>query len=238
MDSSIPEEDFWDGLKCDIPIIAFKHISINRDDNSLPTRIVELKFLANKIPIWLSIYNIIFEISSSVRSPVQCNKCLRFSYTSKYCRSSPRCSHCDKSNHSIESCPSVQTSDPRCLFCQLPHLATDRRCQEWDLQRDIKKIIATENITFRETIVFKKQNQSTAAFSYSRIVNKVQKVTSFKASSPIYSNPLLLSPSWFVFDDSFECIFQSIDIVCNLFNCVRQFQSTNCDKSIVLTVIL
>jgi len=159
LDTSFPEEDFWEGIKCDVPIIGFKRIAVNRDGNLTSTRIVEIKFLSTKIPRSLSVFNVIFDVSPSVRSPLQCNKCLRFGHTSKFCRSSPRCSHCGGSKHSIDQCPTVQATDPRCLFCNLPHLATDRKCQEWDFQRDIKKIMATENISFRDAINFKKQNQ-------------------------------------------------------------------------------
>lgn len=172
LDTSLSEEDFLEGAKCTVPIIGFKRIVVHRDGKLTTTRIVEIKFLSTKIPKSLSIYNVLFDVSPSVRSPLQCNKCLRFGHTHKFCRSSPRCSHCGENKHSIDQCPTAQATDPRCLFCHLPHLATDRKCQEWDFQRDIKKIMATENISFRDAINFKKQNQVSSAFSYSNIVNK------------------------------------------------------------------
>lgn len=183
LDTSLPEEDFWEGLKCDAPVIAFKRISTNRDGTSTPTRIVELKFLSRNIPKNISIFNVLFDVSPSIRSPLQCNNCLRFGHTSKFCRSKPRCSHCGDNNHSLNTCPSAQTTGPSCLFCQLPHLATDRSCKEWDFQRDVKKIMATENVSFKEAINLKKQNQVTSAFTYSNIVNK-QPVLSHLTSSP------------------------------------------------------
>lgn len=184
LDTSFSEEDFLEGAKCVVPIIGFKRIVIHRDGNPTPTRIVEIKFLSTKIPKSLSIFNVLFDVSPSVRSPLQCNKCLRFGHTHKFCRSSPRCSHCGENKHSIDQCPSVQATDPRCLFCHLPHLATDRNCQEWDFQRDIKKIMATENISFRDAINFKKQNQVSSAFSYSNIVNKQPMVSSKNIITP------------------------------------------------------
>lgn len=121
---------------------------------------------------------------ASIRSPLQCNNCLRFGYTSKFCRSSLRCCHCGDSNHFLSTCPSAQATDPCCLFCQLPHLATDWSCQEWDFQRDVKKIMANENLSFKDAINFKKQNQVTSAFSYSNIVNK----------QPVVFPPIIPSP--------------------------------------------
>jgi len=172
VDSSLTEEDFWDGLNNTVRAIAFKRISIKKDNVLIPTRVVEIKFLSPKIPDAISIYNVIFKISPSVRSPIQCNNCLRFGHTAKFCRSKIKCSHCGLNDHSITTCPSINSTDPVCIFCKLTHLSTDRNCQEWTFQRDVKKIMATENLSFREAVSFKKNNYSSSAFSYSNIVNK------------------------------------------------------------------
>ncbi|XP_025195963.1 uncharacterized protein LOC112595089 [Melanaphis sacchari] len=141
----------------------------------------------------------LFEVSPSIRSPLQCKNCLRLGHTSKFCRSSPTCSHCGVSKHSIESCPTAQATDPCCLYCQLPHLATDRNCREWQSQRDLKKIMATENLSFRVAVIFKKQNQVTSALSYSNIVsNQPSSSSSNKASfvpHPFNSIPTSPTPT-------------------------------------------
>jgi len=130
-----------------------------------------LKFVATKIPPVISLFNMLFEVKPSIRSPVQCNRCLRFGHTQKYCRSDARCSHCGEAKHTLETCPSAQATDPVCLFCKLPYLSTDRSCQEWSTQKSIKKIMATENISYKDAIVFKKNSCYTSAFKYSDIVN-------------------------------------------------------------------
>lgn len=172
MDTSVPEEDLWEGLKSECEVISFKRITIKKDDVVVPTRIVELKFLSPKLPRHISIYNMIFTVTPSVRSPVQCNKCLRFGHTSKFCRSSPRYGHCGQNNHLMDSCPSLHATEPCCIFCKLPHIATDRNCQEWSRQRDIKKVIATENLPFKEAQIFIKNKMYFSAFSYASIANK------------------------------------------------------------------
>jgi hypothetical protein len=135
------------------------------------SRLVELKFIAPKMPSVIYIYNTTFEVMPSIRSPVQCNRYLRFGHTQKYCRSEARCSHCGETKHSLDSCPSAQATDPICLYCKLPHLATDRSCREWLLQKDIKKIMATENIPDKDALIFKKNKCYTPAFKYYDIVN-------------------------------------------------------------------
>ncbi|XP_025418121.1 uncharacterized protein LOC112688914 [Sipha flava] len=115
----------------------------------------------------------LFEVSPSVRSPLQCKNCLRFGHTSKFCRSSPTCSHCGVSKHSIESCPTAQATDPCCLYCQLPHLATDRNCREWNSQNKIRshQLLATPTLRGRGT------NQCLAKFTASSThCNKLNKL--------------------------------------------------------------
>ena len=172
VDSSLTEEDFSKGLDNTVRAVAYKRISVKKDNIPTPSRVVEIKFLSPKIPDTVSIYNVIFKISPSVRSPIQCNNCLRFGHTAKFCRSKAKCSHCGINYHSISTCPSINATDPVCIFCKLPHLSTDRNCQEWSFQRDIKKINATENLPFREAVFLKKNNYSPSTFSYSNIVNK------------------------------------------------------------------
>lgn len=171
LDNTVSETEFFEGLHSPVPVDSFKRISIKKEGNIIQTRTVELKFIATKIPPVISLFNMLFEVNPSIRSPVQCNRCLRFGHTQKYCRSEVRCSHCGESKHTFDVCPSAQVTDPSCLFCKLPHLATDRSCREWSTQKNIKKIMATENISYKDALAFKKNCSYTPAFKYSDIVN-------------------------------------------------------------------
>ncbi|CAI6351310.1 unnamed protein product [Macrosiphum euphorbiae] len=64
----------------------------------------------------------IFEVKSSIRSPVRCNRCLRFGHTQKYYRWGPRYSHCGETKHWIESCPYSQATDPALIESSLSSL--------------------------------------------------------------------------------------------------------------------
>lgn len=185
LDNAISEAEFFEGVRSPITIDAFKRINIKKDGNVIQTRIVELKFVAPKIPSNITVFNMIFEVKPSVRSPVQCNRCLRFGHTLKFCRSDPRCSHCGESKHSIDTCPYVQSTDPVCLFCKLPHRATDRSCQEWATQKDLKKIMATENISYKDALIFKKNNCYSTAFTFSDVVKSQSPISDFSKPNTI-----------------------------------------------------
>ncbi|KAL4121228.1 hypothetical protein QTP88_013784 [Uroleucon formosanum] len=195
LDSDVLEDDFLDGVQSCFPIVSFKRISVKKDGNIVPTRIVELKFLSPKLPNHISIYNMIFDVNPSIRSPVQRNCCLRYGHTQKFCRSDPRCSHCGASKHSISECPTVHATDPSCLFCKLPHVYTDRSCQEWSAQKDIKKIMATENISYNDVLVFKKNKCYSTANTFSDIV---------KSQPPISE---ILKPNTTLHGDSFPSLY-------------------------------
>lgn len=107
LDTTVSEAKFFEVVRSSVKINAFKRISIKKDDKIIQIRIVELKFVASKITFIISVFNMIFDVKPSVRSPIQCNRCLRFGHTQKYCRSGPRCSHCGENNHSVDSCPRV-----------------------------------------------------------------------------------------------------------------------------------
>ncbi|KAL4084799.1 hypothetical protein QTP88_027701 [Uroleucon formosanum] len=185
LENSVSEEEFREGLQSLVPIAAFKRITIKKDDVIIQTRTVELKFVAPKIPSVISLFNMLYNVKPSIRSPVQCNQFLRFGHTQKYCRSNPRCSHCGESKHSMDSCPVIDATDPVCLFCKLPHLATDRRCREWLTQKEIKKIMATENISYKDALDFKKNNRYTSAFKFSDVVQNQPPITEIlKTNTP------------------------------------------------------
>ena len=183
LDNDISECDFREGVRSPFPIVGFRRISVNKDGVITPTRIVELKFLSPKLPQHISMFNMLFDVNPSVRSPVQCNRFLRFGHTQKFCRSEPRCSHCGNAKHSIAECPIAQSTAPSCLYCKLQHVATDRSCQEWIAQKEIKKIMASENISYQDALIFKKNNCYTSVFKYSDKVNSQPPISNYMTAN-------------------------------------------------------
>lgn len=173
LDVSFPEEDFWHGLESNIQIVNFRRIpsSINGSPPS-PSKLVELKFLSPTLPEKISIYKVLFKVSPSIRSPVICKNCLRYGHTAKFCRGKTNCSHCGLPDHSIINCPTKEATDPTCFHCKGPHLATDRSCSEWSRQKNIKKVMATENVSFKDAVYIIKNNIVNKSASFSETVIK------------------------------------------------------------------
>jgi hypothetical protein len=153
LDVSFPDEDLWEGLDPSAKVVSFRRISTRNNGNSYsPSKMVELKFLSPKLPEKVDIYKVLFKVSPIIRSPVICQNCLRYGHTAKFCRGKANCSHCGLPDHSFSSCPTKESTDPSCFHCKGSHVATDRSCTEWSRQKNIKKIMATENVSYKDAV--------------------------------------------------------------------------------------
>lgn len=92
----------------------------------------------------------------------------------------------------MDSCPTRFASDSCCIFCKSPHISND--CQEWLRQQDIKKVMATENLPFREAQVFIKNKMYSPASSYASIVNKQPSSIPIDVSPSISVSDILQLP--------------------------------------------
>lgn len=207
LDQSFSEEDFWDGVESPVCLIGFKRIPSTKDGIQSITNLVELKFKSSYLPDTISIYRVKFRVEPSIRSPIQCKQCWRFGHTMFYCRSKARCEFCSSLEHLFSECP-LQASEPSiatCSNCQGPHISSDRRCPEWSRQKDIKKIMVVNKVSFKEAISIKLNNVCTSAFSFADVASRPSPVlpnrpptkitspssNSIRPSSPVNEFPAL-----------------------------------------------
>jgi len=81
LDNVVSEDEFWEGLESQVKVLSFRRTNIKKDGISIPSHFVELKFFATSFPKKISIFKVSLDVQSGVRSPTQCNKCLRFGHT-------------------------------------------------------------------------------------------------------------------------------------------------------------
>jgi hypothetical protein len=78
-----------------------------------------------------------------------CHICARFGHLRKNCRSKPRCAICSSTEHSKDTCTSEEV---KCPNCDGDHSALHSSCPELKRQRDIKKIMATDSLSFAQAV--------------------------------------------------------------------------------------
>jgi len=92
--NDVSEEDFWGGCESPVKPLSFRRISVKKYEKLIPTRFVEIKFQSSSLPKKISIFKVLFDVSLNVRSPTQCNNCLKFGHTQKCCRGKLCYGHC------------------------------------------------------------------------------------------------------------------------------------------------
>lgn len=106
---------------------------------------VLITFRRTRLPISIRTYNVESKIDLYIPAPMQCYNCLRCGHLANQCREKMRCAKCTE-EHKTEEC----SQNPLCVFCEKNHAATDRRCEEYLRQKEIKITMVLENISYFE----------------------------------------------------------------------------------------
>lgn len=149
VDSGLSVEEITDVMKTSINVVNVKRIIrkvINNNEESfINTETLILTFRGQNLPEYVSIYGARCSVLPYIYRVVQCKKCCRFGHHEKQCRSSLRCPNCGE-QHFLSDCKNT----PICLSCKGEHITTYVKCPEFQKQREIKKFMAYNNISFKE----------------------------------------------------------------------------------------
>lgn len=114
----------------------------------IDTRSVKVMFRSNKVPEYLIAYNMKIEISPFVGTVKQCRKCLRYGHFQDQCKSrNSKCRGCGLDVHQKEDLCVVM-----CIHCKQNHPADYPHCEERQRQKNIKILMAKNNIGYFEAI--------------------------------------------------------------------------------------
>lgn len=117
-----------------IDFINIESVVITFDGQVLPKRIF---MCYNSLPVDLYIF-----------PTIQCYNCCRYGHVKSQCRSTPRCYKCGQ-NHTGDTC-SIEEELISCCLCKGLHIATSKKCPEFERQRSIKDSMARSCISYME----------------------------------------------------------------------------------------
>nr|CAH7736488.1 unnamed protein product [Callosobruchus chinensis] len=93
---------------------------------------------------------------------------MRYGHLGKQCRSKPRCAKCFE-EHSTSTCNHIP-DDPKCFHCEGNHYTFEmRKCDEFLRQQNIKSLMATTNISYKDA-----EKSVPKKHTYARIANVQQ----------------------------------------------------------------
>lgn len=149
IDTSFSEEELLQHIESSRKVIGirrFNRRTINNGESSLtPTGTICITFEGRILPKCISIFKYSCEVNLYIRPVIQCYNCLRFGHTKKQCRSKLRCQRCG-GEHQSENC----SYNLECIYCGEEHTAIDRQCKEYTRQKNIKDIMAFDNLSYYE----------------------------------------------------------------------------------------
>lgn len=127
-----------------------KIIIEGKDPEYKPTGTVKVIFKGQHLPASISLCKVICEVEPFIQRVVQCFNCLRYGHVSGQCRSKVKCAKCGN-EHNTSVCSS--SISPCCIFCKGDHISSDHKvCPEYQRQKNIKSVMAIENVSYRDAI--------------------------------------------------------------------------------------
>lgn len=152
VDTMFTEEYILKAVESNIHITEVKRMKRKIINDGTATyvdrQMVILTFLGNRIPDNVKINLVNFPVDPYFYPVVQCYKCLRYGHTSMLCRGKARCKVCAAENCSDDPCIN---NGILCVHCKsVDHSSVSKNCPIFKKQTNIKKVMATENVTFRE----------------------------------------------------------------------------------------
>lgn len=111
-----------------------------------PSTTILVTFEGQKLPENVYLYYNSINVDLYIPPSYICHKCLKYGHTHKKCTNSPRCAKCGES-HQSNTCLMTETTS-NCVNCKGNHMPTSNACPELHRQRDIRRIMATEGVSF------------------------------------------------------------------------------------------
>ncbi|KAJ8049377.1 RNA-directed DNA polymerase from mobile element jockey [Holothuria leucospilota] len=121
-------------------------ISVLREVVRKPTGTFILTFNTPTLPETLKIVYLQVRVEIYMPNPVRCFNCQRYGHFKSNCSRLATCEKCGQEGHVGETCE----GSPRCVNCQGCHPANSKTCPKWVQEKQIQKIKASNNITYKE----------------------------------------------------------------------------------------
>ena len=147
----ITPEELIETTIAEVPLLAARRLNkrVRNNQNQIeyiPTESVVATFRGKKIPKEVVIDYYHARVHIYIPPVIQCMRCLRYGHVKAACRGKKRCALCEQ-EHEETTCNSLE---PSCIYCKDKHNSTSRTCPEFTRQKEIKELMAFENLSYFE----------------------------------------------------------------------------------------
>lgn len=154
VDTTFDVDYLRNNIHCEQEIVDIKRLQrkvVNKEtgkEETVDRQMIQITFLGSTIPSKIRINFCIFPVEPWIHPVVKCFSCLRFGHVASQCKGKSRCSRCGAEGHNFENCLAESFY---CIHCKSDsHHANSRKCPAFVRQQNIKKIMAVENVSFKE----------------------------------------------------------------------------------------
>lgn len=129
MPIGVTPQEIYGNAECEYPILNIQRLK--------------------ELPEYICVFRQRFPVEPKIRKVRQCGKCFCLRHSCPQCYGQRKCRVCAYPAHQCEC-----SHTPKCANCESDsHLSGDNKCENLIQQQNINKIIASENITYRDEAV-------------------------------------------------------------------------------------
>lgn len=156
IDADLTEEEILKFCKANngIEILQVKRLNRKVFKNNVviyePTGTVLFTFKGIILPRSINLYRLERPVNVYIPPVTQCYRCLRFGHTKNNCKGKERCFNCGEEENHLQDGEVKFSCVTQCFYCKDDHKSSSKKCPEYSRQKNIKELMALENLTFYE----------------------------------------------------------------------------------------
>lgn len=161
IDPDISVEEITENLRSSARVLNVRRLNrkrvIDNEKVYTPTPTILITFEGISLPRNIEVYRLPFLVVPYISPVTQCYNCLLYGHTSTQCRSRTKCISCTEAHDRSIHCEKI-----KCMHClSTEHKSIYRQCPEFLRQKEIKKLMSLENISYFDAAqLIPKANQS------------------------------------------------------------------------------
>nr|CAH7748192.1 unnamed protein product [Callosobruchus chinensis] len=161
-----------------------RRVSENKTAKFVPINKVIISFEAQELPTYISINQVIFEVSTYIQKVILCHNCMRYGPLGKQCKGEPRCAKC-KEEHASNAGPYPE-NEPKCFYCEGNHYTYEIGNA---LNSKGRKILKSTSTWQPVTVPIKMQKRLSLKYPTLKSLKMVSRIALPQTVSPLQLTP-------------------------------------------------